>query len=946
MKLKIMKLKNLLILVVVFLIIFSFPTGKIGYGKEVRAITYDGGIEWDSAKEVTWLGNSTNATIYRNNESYDIVWQDARNGNWEIYYTKVTYFGFKLVNDSRITNFAGDDIKPSIVSRGEHIFVVWQRNVGAHWDIYFAKLLYSNKNISIEVPPKLLRHGGNATAPKIAIDSQGFLHVVWQEYINGQWDVMYYKIDEEGNPVFSPIDISNDHTNSTEPVIVTAPNNQVNVLWLDDNITPGYSIMYRGLDCCGYFRTPVRRISVVSPNTEISASYENGVNVAFSCERENKSSEIVFTKLNDTGVTTIDDKNLTSLDSINSDEPAISSFRERNFVVWRDNNKQIKFAIYDFRGSRIIKNVNISNENSSEPHIALGNERVTILWEEKIGDEKHIFMRSGRFPNVKVENMEIKQVGNEGKLQINTTVYSDTEEKINVEYEMYEDNSSVKWGNISLAGRTTLSFILPISGGWHTILFSLDPQNKIFESNESDNTWSEKIFVKSYSYQISVKGDYYITPGNQTNISVSIINTGNWEDNYTLSFENISSEISLYPLFSRISLNSSEEKTVNFTLLIKRNAKIGNYTITLNVRSNSNISVARNITVHVIPKIYFSIQYNNLYYVLPGREYDITIKILNLGNCNDSYSLLMFSNSTWPITLENITENISAGDIGYAIIHVYIPNGTDAFSKEFLFLAVQSSKSGMSENATLMIVVSPEHSAKAFVIDSNFTGGDYYFEIMILNEGNIVDFFNFNVSGELENHSILDSYSALIQKGGKYIVNMSVYIPTDYPAGSYELYFNVFSGNISLLSLPLSLTIPSIYSFSAHATSKGATITLTVKNEGNTADSITIVPYMKENTTWILKYLGRNYTNVTYVVLQPNQTAKVYITPKEKLQTGEYSVNIILKSSSGIEKNITVKMSIGEENRGIWGIIMDNLLYIVIGVVAVAAIVIYLSTRE
>ncbi len=938
-------MKKLLIFLVVFFILFAFPTAKKASG--VRGeITYQGGIEWNPISQITWLGNSTNPAMCENNGNYDVVWQDDRNGNWEIYYSKLTYFGFKLVNDSKITNFNGNDTNPVVVSNGNHVFVVWQREIGNKWAIYFARLLYSNRNITIDVPPKELRGVNNATNPKIAMDSQGFIHVVWQEYRNGQWDIMYDKIDENGNPVFSPIDISNDVTNSTDPVIVTTPNNNVDVLWLDDNVTPGYGVMYRGLDCCGYFRTSVRRISVVSPSTEISASYEDGINVAFSDNRENRSSEIIFTKLNDTGVTVVDDKNLTALDGINSDEPMISSSRGRNFLVWRDMNKEIKFAIFDSSGNRIVENINISGENSSEPRIAINFNMVNILWEEKIGGKYHLFMRSGRFPNLKVEKLHVEQMGTERKIIVNATVSSDTREKISVEYGIYVDGEAVRSGNISLEEEKSLSFIFPISGGLHNITFAVDPNNRIFESNESDNVLSENIFVRSYAYQLALKKDYYLTPGNETNISVSIINTGNWKDNYTLEFENLSSGIFISPSRRMLSLNSSKEKILNFTLFVGKEVKIGNYTITLNVSSHSNITSVENLTVHVIPRMYFEIQYDNLHYVLPGADYNIKIKIINLGDCNDSYFISLLTNSTWPTILENETMNISAGNAEEAIIHVAIPNGTDAFTKTVFLVGVESSKSHMVENATIMVIVAPYHHAEAYVIHANFTGGNYYFQIMVINTGNLVDFFNFNVSGEMESYSLLSEYSSLLPKGGKCMVNLSVFIPPEFLAGSYSLSFNVFSGNISLLSLPLSLTVPSKYSFSASATAKGDEIILTIKNEGNAPDSITIMPTMKKNMTWEIEYLGRNYTNISYVLLQPNQTAKVTITPKGKLENGEYNVNLILKSSSGLQKNISVKIKIGEEGGGILGFIMDNLLYIVIAVVAVVAIFIYLTMRK
>ncbi len=901
-------------------------------------------IKWDPVREITWMGASKNAVIKENSGYYDIVWQDNRDGNWEIYYTKITPYGFKMVNDSRITNYPGEDVNPSMVVSGNDIFIVWQRKINAHWAIYFSMFTYSNENISITIPPKAIRSSNsNATNPRIAMDEQGFIHVVWQEYIGGNWDVMYDKIDENGVPVFSPIDISRDRTNSTSPVVVTTPENNVDVLWLDDNRTPGYSILYRGLDCCGYFRTPLRRISVVSPNTTISASYNHGINLAFSCSRENESYEIVFSLLNDTGITVIDDINLTALDGINSDSPMIHSIRNRNFLVWRDAPGRIKFSIYDSKG-RDTAEYTVSSNGSFDPQIAMNNHEVVVIWEKREKNETHVFMRHGVFPNMWVKSMKITQEDNRGKTRINATISSDRE-GFNFSYSLLVDNLTVYNGNIFALKFQSISFELTLSGGVHRISIILDPEDRIFESNESDNTISSLIYVKTYSFQILVGKEYYISPGNRTNMSIRIINTGNWEDNYTIMFHNTSPAIRITPSERDVSLNASGEIQMNFTLSVEENAKIGNYTIYLIVNTSSNLSKEENLTVHLVPRIYFSLQYQSTYYVYPDTDLNIQLRIMNEGNCNDTYRLYLLHRGSWFVELGNESINVSAGEERNENIKVHVPSDAPAFSKEYIVIGVKSEKSFIAENATMMILVAPAHRADALVIRSNFTGTDYYFQIMVTNEGNLGDFYNFNISGELGEYSILNLYSSFVPRFENVTLNLSVYIPSYFPAGSYNINFNVLAGNETICTLPLSLTVPAMYSYSANATVKDGTILLTIKNEGNVADSIGIYPHMNRNITWILWYMGRNYTNSTYVVLQPNQTATVKILPAKKLSDGEYPVILHLKSASGMEKDVKVTLKLGSRG-GLLGVIMDNLLYIVIAIVAVVAIILYLYFRE
>lgn len=82
------------------------------------------------------------AATYNGNQHYFIVWQDRRNGNWDIYGTRMTTNG-NIIDSSGIGICVapGDQIAPKVVCIGQYYLVVWQdfRN-GLDWDIYCAKV--------------------------------------------------------------------------------------------------------------------------------------------------------------------------------------------------------------------------------------------------------------------------------------------------------------------------------------------------------------------------------------------------------------------------------------------------------------------------------------------------------------------------------------------------------------------------------------------------------------------------------------------------------------------------------------------------------------------------------------------------------------------------------------------------------------------------------------
>jgi len=918
-------------------------------GNENAGLIYGAGIIWHQSERITWLGNATNPSVYENNGNYDVVWQDDRDGNWEIYYTKITAGGFKLVNDSRISYYGGEDINPQVVSKGDRVYVVWQRLVAGHWAIYFSSLLYSSENISIVVPPKsLVSDGNNATNPRLAMDSHGDLHIVWQEWKAGQWDVMYEKINGAGTRLIGPVDVSADLTNSTEPVLALDSSGNVNILWLDDNSTPGYSIFYRGLDEHGCFRTPVRRISVVSPDTEISVSYNNALSVVFTGSRENESYGLIYTSLNDTGATVLDDRNLTPINSLNASSPSVFSSRNRNFVVWAAG-EHVEFSAYDMKGNRINGSFTIAQSKSFSPQIAVSNDFLGVVWVEHYGNKSELFFRAGEFPDVYVSSISVDAHGTgQNNTHVNAVVGGDAGIAISVEYALFVDGTLQAFGNVTINTTASLIYNISLSPGSHRILFSLDPDNFIYERDEQNNNLTKILFVRSYKFSVYATHDLYLTKGNATNVTVSITNTGNWVDNYTVAFDNVSKGIAVYPDSFMCELEPNMKKNFNFTVKAGSSVAPGTYTMNVVVRTDSNITENSTVNVHILPVVKFKIQYPQLVYVSPDKTHTVNVSITNLGDCNDSYTITSIMNTQWAILQSNKSLNLSAGTSATVSMSIMVPFAR-AFTKALLMLSVSSNASGTVENATIVLIVKVLHSAKVMISNASRSEGTYSFSIVVRNLGNLPDFYNFNLTGNMSSYALLSEYSALVPMNTSAVINLTVNVPAELVAGGYELSFRVICDNSTISTLPISITVPARYGFTAQVNQKNSNLELVIKNTGNAAESVAILPKLanKKNVTWVLQYMGRNYTNTTYVILQPNQTVKVLLWVKTNLDAGAYNVQIALSSSSGMEKNLTAKLVVGKENRGILSIIMDNLLYIIAGAVAaVVAVLIYLRHRE
>ena len=907
-------------------------------------------IIWRETSRLTWLGNSTKPQIMRSGDgNYNIVWQDDRNGQWDIYYLRVRPDGFKVVNDTRITYFKGNDTNPVIGVMGDHIYIVWQRYVSGHWAIYFSRLLYSNKNILIEIPPIPVRKiNTDCINPKIAVDSNGDIDLVWQELNGSHWEIMYDKLDSYGTPLFSPILVSQSYMDSMRPSIVVDNNNDVHIFWVGYSTTPGYSIFYRKLSPKGSFLTEIRRISVVSPKSTVeSYYYNNSLYTVFSCSRERLAYEVIFTRLSSSGYTEVDDTNLTVADKIDSMYPHLAVIHDRMFVVWNDNPMGvIKFSIYDLNGNKIGEVLNISASNSFFPSISVNDRTIGIVWQKEVNGKFYLYFRSAEFPDLKVESMSLYAQGS--NITLKASLYSSV--PLTTTYGIYLDGNLTLLRNVYINNVVNVEEILNATPGWHRVKIFIDPFNHIIETNESNNAMEKMIYVKHYSFNVSTNPVYYLPAGRWSNISVYLSNTGNWVDNYTMRILYNTSLFKVQPDFKKVRLNESENEIVNFSVYTYKSTIVGNYTMNLTVRSiSSGIVEMRNITVRVLPYVNFNVEYAPMYTVLPGKKINIEMIIENTGNCNDTYILNVHQSKNWPMMYESKL-NVSYHSSKSIYITLLVPNGTYGFTKNYLNLTIKSSRLNITKKASIMVIVKPVHKASVSVL-SLIENGTYYYtaRIKVVNEGNMRDLFTITLSGNAAQFSYISNASLVLNPQGSYIVILHTYLPPYMPAGSYKVDFNVNYDNRSLASVPLLLTVQESHQFivNVKVLSQGKKVVLAaiIRNVGNTPELIMLIPKLAEktNATWILYYNHKNFTNVTSVYVKQNQTVNVTITLATNLTNGMHKATIIFRSASHITKNVTVEFRVGEKS--IWekigDFIMGNLTYVIIAAAVIVGVIVY-----
>ncbi len=161
-----------------------------------------------------------------------LVWQDNRNGDYEIYYKRSMDNGGTW-EEQRLTSYSGNSVYPAVAVNGSNVHVVWQddrdggnciyymssNDYGENWDFGDVKKLYPS---------------WQAEHPRIAVNGSN-LYVVWQEYIYYDCYNVYFMMSKNNGETWEDGNGNTDQAyvlsenNSRSPAI--AVNNTIHVVW-------------------------------------------------------------------------------------------------------------------------------------------------------------------------------------------------------------------------------------------------------------------------------------------------------------------------------------------------------------------------------------------------------------------------------------------------------------------------------------------------------------------------------------------------------------------------------------------------------------------------------------------------------------------------------------------------------------------------------------------
>ncbi|MCJ7508939.1 MAG: T9SS type A sorting domain-containing protein [candidate division Zixibacteria bacterium] len=134
--------------------------------------------------------------------NFVVVWTDSSNGNYDIYGRRFSSIGTPLASSFKVNGDAGSSsqISPDVARNPAGSFVVvWQDNRSGNYDIYGQRY---NAAGTAQGGNLIIENGSaNQTSPSVAMDSLGNFVVVWQDSVNGNWDIFGLRFNSSGAPL-------------------------------------------------------------------------------------------------------------------------------------------------------------------------------------------------------------------------------------------------------------------------------------------------------------------------------------------------------------------------------------------------------------------------------------------------------------------------------------------------------------------------------------------------------------------------------------------------------------------------------------------------------------------------------------------------------------------------------------------------------------------------
>ena len=220
----------------------------------------NGGTIFSTSQRVddSMSGAQRNPAIAVNATTELVVWEDTRDGNYNIYFSKSTDNGTSWSTNKRVDDDSGsfDQRYPDIeVDRSGKIVVVWQDHRRGNWDIFSSVSTDGGSTWSANIRVDSTGLGtSDQEHPRIVVDLEKKFHVVWQDTRLSYYTIRYSNSTNPADSWSSDVRVDNSFSGSgMYPSVAADINKMVHVVWQDYRDSGNPDIWYANITKAGGF---------------------------------------------------------------------------------------------------------------------------------------------------------------------------------------------------------------------------------------------------------------------------------------------------------------------------------------------------------------------------------------------------------------------------------------------------------------------------------------------------------------------------------------------------------------------------------------------------------------------------------------------------------------------------------------------------------------------
>ncbi len=170
-------------------------------------------------------GDAYGAGLAWSGRTIGTIWEDRRDGDFEIYFQRLNAQGQKLMADLRITFALEFSINSSIIWTEEEFAIIWQDS--RYWtvepdndEVFFQRVSEDGEPLGLEV--QVTDSADPSTDPSVAWSGEEY-GVAWVEIVGGdRHSIFFRRLSAEGESVSDPMQVASGAGESTDPALVWA----------------------------------------------------------------------------------------------------------------------------------------------------------------------------------------------------------------------------------------------------------------------------------------------------------------------------------------------------------------------------------------------------------------------------------------------------------------------------------------------------------------------------------------------------------------------------------------------------------------------------------------------------------------------------------------------------------------------------------------------------